>query len=95
MESFLNGRTEQPKAVVKVKKKSGLEASNMRVPEPGSALDPSANGEHLETISEGEHAPTIQLVMEDEEVKKILVKCSCGQNIELVCESLGARRTKT
>ncbi|MEM7672509.1 MAG: hypothetical protein AAF212_04130 [Verrucomicrobiota bacterium] len=94
MESFLNGRTEQPKAVVKVKKKSGLESSNLRVPEPGSALDKAGNSQQLETISEGENVPTVQLVMEDEEVKKILIQCTCGQKIELVCESLGARRVK-
>ena len=94
MESFLNGRTEQPKAKISVKKPSGLESANMRVPEPGSALDTKGLEEEIHTLAEGEHTPTVQVVMEDDEVKKILVKCSCGQNIELSCKSVGAKRAR-
>lgn len=94
MESFLNGRNEQPKAGVAVKKRPGLEVANMHVPEPGSANEDPSGGPELHTVSEGENQPTVQLLMEDDEVKKILIKCTCGQNIELNCESLGARRSK-
>ena len=95
MESFLNGRNEQPKVGVAVKKRPGLEMANMHVPEPGSANQADEDSPELHTVCEGENTPTVQLLMENDEVKKILIKCTCGQNIELSCESMGARLSKS
>ena len=68
----LNGKSLRPKMLDKLAEREGAE--------------PPLEVREITENENGEDAPKVQVVMEHNTVASILVSCSCGRHVELVCE---------
>lgn len=84
MDNFLKGRRSEvnPNSSMKKGNQPKLLEALLGAKEGDNGLDMRVISE----AGEGEHAPRVQVVMENNVVSSILVTCACGQHVELVCD---------
>ncbi len=81
MESFLKGREKVGKAKLPREKAGGLAGLGGAAEQARPPAAPAAGHR-----PGNPHEPKVELVAEDGVVSKIVVTCTCGQRIELMCE---------